>query len=289
MPGLEKLGLDINPSADPEHYPGALVTSSCLVTGSWLYPLRVQAGERLGTAWLELDGGPLSGHGTGLSLDELLAAAGVAVMDDRYPVLAVGSNAAPGQLRHKFGLTGDTSDIVPLTRPTVRGVGVGHSPHVSKAGYVPYVPIAGDCEATRDLFVLWLDADQVVQIDATEPNYFPTVVFGSQFPTELENGEHLERYALYRGKWGALTAESGGTCVPATTQPDVYQLLAGFGWFTALVPEVANGSRAALAALGADEERRGLVRDVMAREGMAGPDGLPQHSEDPVPYRHATR
>lgn len=288
MPALDVLGLDVNPSADPEHYPGALVTSSCLVTGSWLYPLRVQEGKRLGAALMELDGGPLGEYGTGLSLDELLTGASVAGMEDRYPVLAVGSNAAPGQLRHKFGLTGDTSDIVPLTRATVRGLGVGHSPHVSKAGYVPYVPIAGDPDSSRDLFVLWLDADQVVRIDATEPNYFPTVVFGSQFPTALENGERLERYALYRGKWGALTAVPGGGRVPATTQQDVYQLLAGFDWFTAQVPEVANGSRAALAALGADEERRGLVRDAMAREGVAGPDGLPQHSEDPVPYRQAT-
>lgn len=280
MPDLETLGLDVNPSTDPIHYPGALTTTNCLVTESWLYPLQYRRGTRVGGWTLGMDGGPLTRHAAGrdhLPLDEMLRLAGVAAMAGRYPVVAVGSNAAPGQLRHKFSTSRDVSNLVPLTRGTVRGIEIGHSAHVGRAGYLPYAPVA-DSSAVRDLFVLWLDRDQRARIDETELNYDPVLIHGEVFPLVLESGESLRQYGLYRSKWGVIRLTSEGPPAEAVTQTEIITLLARLPWFQQLVPECLRGVEAALGAFNVDERRRIRVREAFAQRGLASPDGLPQLS-----------
>lgn len=127
---LESLGLAEAPREHPLLYPGAWPSDSGLL-----------AGERL------------------LPLDRL-------VYDDRVPLLAVGSNASPGQLRHKMTESGITSPI-PMVKARVTGIEVGVSAHVSRMGYVSASPFNAP-ERVRELFVIWLDAEQLAVIDASE-------------------------------------------------------------------------------------------------------------------------
>ncbi|MGC9500870.1 hypothetical protein [Streptomyces sp. WG7] len=85
---------------------------------------------------------------------------------DRFPVIAIGSNAAPAQLRHKMAEFGTDSPI-PMVKARVTGVDIGVSAHVSRMGYVSASPV-GAPGFVRELFVLWLDAEQLAVIDASE-------------------------------------------------------------------------------------------------------------------------
>ncbi|MEU1163143.1 hypothetical protein ABZ372_21700 [Streptomyces sp. NPDC005921] len=128
---LAELGLDRAPRDHPLTYPGGWPADSALLDGDRLSPL-----DRL-------------------------------VYDDgRVPVLAVGSNASPAQLRHKmaeFGVSGP----IPMVRGRVTGLDVGVSAHVSRLGYVSAAPVHSP-SSVRELFVLWLDGRQLEVIDASE-------------------------------------------------------------------------------------------------------------------------
>ena len=269
MPSLESLGLHVSPSTSPDHYPGVTASTSCLVTRSWLYRLEAEQGCEIGAWNVQLDGGPLGAQGR-QSLDAVLTSTNVATMSQRHPTLAVGSNAAPAQLESKFGLATGISDIVPLTRVTVKGIGVGHSAHVSKQGYVAYAPVVRDIES--ELFMLWLDDAQLAHIHVTEPNYMPISLEADDFPAKLESGELVARYQLYRSKWGALSM--GSEALPATTQEKIMLALAKVPALMAMVPELNDGYRAAALALAGDEVLRMHVREAMSHEDLVIQDGL---------------
>ncbi|MFE9674018.1 hypothetical protein ACFYO5_07850 [Streptomyces sp. NPDC006259] len=130
---LEALGLADAPRDHPLTYPGTWPAESGLLDGDRLLPL-----DRL-------------------------------TFPDRTPVLAVGSNACPGQLRHKMAESALTSAI-PMVRTRVTGIDVGVSAHVSVLGYVSASPVDAP-GVRRELFVIWLDAEQLAVVDATEPNF----------------------------------------------------------------------------------------------------------------------
>ncbi|MFI9248817.1 hypothetical protein [Streptomyces sp. NPDC053069] len=127
---LEELGLAGAPRDHPMTCPGAWPADSGLLHGDRMLPL-----ERL-------------------------------VYDDRVPVLAVGSNACPGQLRHKMAEFGIGSPL-PMVRTRVTGLDVGVSAHVSRLGYVSASPVKSP-RALHELFVIWLDRRQLEVIDASE-------------------------------------------------------------------------------------------------------------------------
>ncbi|MEV5318098.1 hypothetical protein AB0K92_10625 [Streptomyces sp. NPDC052687] len=127
---LRALGLADAPRDHPLIYPGAWPEDSGLLTGDRLLPL-----DRL-------------------------------VYEDRVPVLTVGSNACPGQLRHKMDEAGVDSPV-PLVKTRVTGLDVGVSAHVSRMGYVSASPFAAP-GVVRELFVIWLDAEQLAVVDASE-------------------------------------------------------------------------------------------------------------------------
>ncbi|MEV5697500.1 hypothetical protein AB0L55_08415 [Streptomyces anthocyanicus] len=130
---LRVLGLAGVPREEPLLYPGAWPRESGLLDGDRLLPL-----DR--PVYDEEDG--------------------------RVPVLAIGSNASPAQLRHKMAEFGIDSPI-PMVRSRVTGLGIGVSAHVSRMGYVSASPV-GAPGSVRELFVLWLDAEQLAVIDASE-------------------------------------------------------------------------------------------------------------------------
>lgn len=169
---LAALGLAGVPRENPLLYPGAWPRNTGLLDGDRLLPL-----------------------------DQL-------VHEDRSPVLAVGSNACPGQLRHKlteFGL----DSPVPMVRARVSGVDVGVSAHVSRMGYVSASPVHSP-SAVRDLFVIWLDADQLTVIDTSEGvprpdgNFHRLWLPAPDVRVELADGRLLPGVFSYVNRHGVL-------------------------------------------------------------------------------------
>ncbi|MFW6689797.1 hypothetical protein [Streptomyces sp. MAR4 CNX-425] len=220
---LEALGLATVPLLEPLTYPGPPAPGPSLLAGDRLLPLRPAAGgvgrwRVAGEGGGGTDPGRHPERGT---LDEALASLGQAPAAERYPVLALGSNAAPGQLRHKLTHLGLPA-VVPLTPAAVGGVGVGVSGHISRPGYVAAAPYAaGDVESR--LWVTWLDEDQLRAVDGTEmPNYGRALLPAVEFPARLPTGERLPGTYVYFNARGVLSGPGGG---PLPQPPDQSALL----------------------------------------------------------------
>jgi hypothetical protein len=177
---LRALGLAGVPREDPLLYPGAWPRESGLLDGDRLLPLD----------------GPVYEDGRG-----------------RVPVLAIGSNASPGQLRHKMAEFGIDSPI-PMIRSRVTGLDVGVSAHVSRMGYVSASPV-GAPGVVRELFVLWLDAEQLAVIDASEGvpmaggNFDRAWLPAPEVRVESGNGAVLRGAYAYVNRHGVLHDGTG--------------------------------------------------------------------------------
>jgi hypothetical protein len=191
----------LDPISAPLTYPGTapdgpavLVTAADVLR---VYPSRTAKVEE----WL-VKIGPKAG----VPLDQVLLQNQAAPMTSRIPVLAVGSNAAPAQIRRKLATTGKPT-MVPVTAVTVHGLSVGVSAHVSKAGYVPATPVP-DPSAKSQMWVTWLASEEVAAIDKTEPNY-ERVLIPATFSVELMAGQAVAGCWLYESCHGFLTEPSG--------------------------------------------------------------------------------
>ena len=102
-------------------------------------------------------------------LDRALARADATPVRDRNLVVAVGSNASPAVLLGKLASAGVTA-TVPFVEGEVVGLRVGHSAHVSRAGYLAAAPVRAP-GARTSVTALLLDDEQVGCLDQTEPNY----------------------------------------------------------------------------------------------------------------------
>lgn len=189
----------VDPISAPLTYPGQAPDGpAVLVLGDTLTelaPATTPVGE-----WTAAAGGETR------SLDSILAGAGAEVMTARTPVLAVGSNASPAQLRRKFKRVGGRA-IVPITAVTVHGIAVGVSAHVSAPGYVPATAVPVPAAVSR-LFVTWLDTEGLAVMDATEPNY-NLVGLDAACTVELSPGHLVPGCLLYVSKHGYLTDRLG--------------------------------------------------------------------------------
>ncbi|GGN50113.1 hypothetical protein GCM10011579_004570 [Streptomyces albiflavescens] len=174
---LDALGLAEAPRDHPLSYPGAWPEESGLLDGDRLLPL-----TRL-------------------------------VYEDRVPVVAVGSNACPGQLRHKMAES-EVSGTIPMVKARVAGIGVGVSAHVSLMGYVSASPFHAP-GAVSELFVTWLDSEQLAAIDRSEGVSSATGAYdrarlpSSDVRIELESGELLPGAYIYVNRRGVLHDGAG--------------------------------------------------------------------------------
>jgi hypothetical protein len=280
MPSLRELGLDQNPSKHPLSYPGQCVRGSCLLVGDWLYPLLNTRGNEVAEWSIEAGNGPLSVERC--TVDMALQAVNAASMAERRPVLAVGSNASPGQLAHKYA-SWPTAHVIPITCVNVTGIAVAHSAHASMPGYVPYAPVRSLLDCEIELHALWLDAAQTRHMDETEPNYRRLTLHAGNVTAWLESGHRLYAVTLYAGRWGILRLTSDGARVPATTQFQIFTLLGSQEWFRNIVPESLEGPEAAVSALGRDAGRRGRVRQEMAERHLSVSDGMSMPVKDSKP------
>jgi hypothetical protein len=174
---LEALGLADAPREHPLLYPGAWPASSGLLSGDHLLPL-----DRC-------------------------------TYEDRVPVLAIGSNACPGQLRHKMAGSGIAAPI-PIVKARVTGLDIGVSAHISLLGYVSASPFHSP-GTVRELFVTWLDEEQLAVIDASEGVFRPTGGYDRAWlpsyavQVELECGKRLDGVHAYVNRRGVLHDGTG--------------------------------------------------------------------------------
>ncbi|MEU2857468.1 hypothetical protein ACIQWL_11515 [Streptomyces mirabilis] len=240
---LEALGLAEAPREHPLSYPGARPEESVLLDGDRLLPLTRR------------------------------------VYEDRVPVLAVGSNACPAQLRHKMAQSG-VSGTIPMVRTRVLGLGVGVSAHVSLMGYVSASPFHAP-GAVGELFLTWLDAEQLAVVDASEGvpvaegAYDRAWLSASDVRIELDSGELLPGAHVYVNRRGVLHNGSGTPRPHPGERPLLASLLAGSARLRELFGETpeefcarARGD-AALCALGTR---------LFASEGLTITSGLERYA-----------
>jgi hypothetical protein len=267
MPSLADLDMTVSPSQDPLTYPGKATHGSCVLFDGWLYRLRAVEGTPVDGWPLLLDGGPLSGRWrTEPTLAQVLMSRGLASMEDRHPVLAVGSNASPAQLAWKFR---HQPVAIPMIELSVTGIGVVHSAHVSAAGYVPYAPIASP-KSRRKLPALWLDQEQRYVMDSTERNYRPTLLGSTMSVATLETAEEISECTLYSGRKGVLLRSPHGSAFAAGGQSAVYELLRRLDAVSG-----AESDRALARRLARSERLRDSIREeLLVRGYVSGDDSM---------------
>lgn len=204
------------PRVVPLSYPGRWPERSILLTRHTHYDLHLQPGRRVGQARVALGDEALLGDGPSavseVALNYALARFNAPRALNRAPVLAVGSNAAPSQMRHKFARPG-VSLVIPMVLADVEGLAAGFAASVASVGYVPASPILGS-ELRARLFVQWLDAHQLATLDATEPGYRRVLIPWGD-PEEggvrmtLPSGEVLGGCYAYVSTQGCLVGDDG--------------------------------------------------------------------------------
>jgi hypothetical protein len=166
--------VDDAPVRRPLTYPGKIPSGSILLTRHAQYELQLLPERRLGQARVvlgdddDLPGGDYS-YTDEVPLNYALLRFNRARADERVPVIAVGANAAPAHMRHKFIGPG-VSLVVPLVAAEVAGLAAGVAADVHPAGYVPATPILG-AELRSELFVQWFDSRQLATLDASLSGY----------------------------------------------------------------------------------------------------------------------
>jgi hypothetical protein len=245
--------------AAPLSYPGALPgEDGVLVDGCYL-PLRHAPARQVGNWLVEIDG-------TQIELDVLLEKQGRPVTGGRFPVVSVGSNAAPAQLYGKFMRRG-VRPLVPLVNAKVFGMAAGVSAHVSRAGYIPGTGVL-QSGGVVSLFVAWLDADELQAIDTSEPNYYRVLLDGSIYPVVLPSGERLQACSLYVSRWGCLVGRDGNPR-PLSSQ---HELLATLLAESQALRRIFGGTpESFVERAAADASKRDEAKHIFQREGWVRP------------------
>ncbi|HEY9368950.1 hypothetical protein [Streptomyces sp.] len=213
---LENLGLAEAPRENPLIYPGAWPVESGLLYQNRYLRLRPKQDRRLAKWLVEQPPGGFRGTSSRMGpvpLNYALMCANEPQIGERYPVLSIGSNACPAQLRHKMDGVG-VSSTVPMVRVRVTGIRVGASAYVSPMGYVSASPFHAPGHIA-DLFVTWLDAAQLEIVDHSEGiftaggEYDRVLLRPSDIPVEMPSGELLGGAYLYVHRYGVLHDGSG--------------------------------------------------------------------------------
>jgi hypothetical protein len=175
--------------------------------------------------------------------------------DGRTPLLAVGSNACAAVLARKLATVPGS---LPVRVVRADGLGVGHSAHVSRRGYVPAAPFPSP--GSTVVRVLLVDSDQLAAVDATEPTYdrVAASALGVTVP------EHPEA-DVYVSRAGVLAPPTAPP-LPLRSQAElVTHLRDQVPGLAGLVPPLdpAGWTRA----LAADARLRTKVGDLLRRTG----------------------
>lgn len=188
-----ELNLETAPLDAPLTYPGPIPSApAVLVTRD--AAADIESGPQPLGRWLV----------DGRCLDDVLRNLDAAPVGARHPVVAIGSNASPAQLRRKFR---EIHPVIPMVRARVRGIIAGLSAHVSRPGYIAATPVP-ESGSVSELFVTWLDGTELIRLDETEPNYH-RVRLPARHPVELPGGHALDGAWMYVSRHGYLVGPVG--------------------------------------------------------------------------------
>jgi hypothetical protein len=121
--------------------------------------------------------------------------------DERTPVLAYGSNAAPEVLSRKLALSDQPVLVVPAR---LCEFDVVYSSHISPYGALPATLQRSPGTEVR-VHVIYMTAAQIGLISATEPNYEPTVLDAVE--CRLEGGGTVTELSAYISRHGCLLVD----------------------------------------------------------------------------------
>jgi hypothetical protein len=129
--------------------------------------------------------------------------------DERTPVLAYGSNAAPQVLSRKLALSKEPVLVVPAR---LRDFDVVYSSHISPYGALPATLQRSPGTEVRT-HVIYMTSAQIGVISATEPNYEPQLLEGIE--CRLEDGEELDEVSAYLSRHGCLLLDGSEVALAA--------------------------------------------------------------------------
>lgn len=218
-------------------------------------------------------GGPGDPAGADQPLDDFLSGQGVAPFVQRTPVLSVGSNASPAQIRRKMANAG-LRPVVPITGVKVHGMTVGVSAHVSRPGYVPATPVS-DPAAVSDMWVLWLDPEALSALDATEPNY-DRVRLSSCYAVHLRPGQPVPGCSVYVSRHGHLVNHAG----EPRTLTDQATLITGLLTEVPALVRLAGTTPAQWVRRARDDRVRDGIRALFLEAGIVRPAGIKAETEN---------
>jgi len=133
------------------------------------------------------------------------ALAAPAPLAERVPVIAHGSNAAPGRLAEKFGGAGEGA-VIPVLRARLEDFDVVYAPHFSAYGSIP-ATLEPSLGTTVEISVTFLTPSQVTAMDATEiravgPTYARGVL--GEIRCHLDGQGMLNEAQVYLARRGSL-------------------------------------------------------------------------------------
>ena len=260
--------------AEPLSYPGEPPPTSILFVSGCSedhHPkLELRSGRRLGQASLDRQKETPEEARRSATLNTALHRLNKIGVNHRVPVVAYGSNANVAQLTEKFRDYPDPVAI-PVVKATIGAVDIAYSAHMSEHTYIPVTLIARDGAAT-EVFVLFLDDNEVTHLSKSEPNYRLARFAGSAYPLELESGERLDSYYVYVSRHGVL--HLGGHprffTGSGASQPTILEeVLAHISALEGLA-DVPRGAEQFVERAESDDELRMLVSEVL-REQYSSP------------------
>ena len=149
--------------------------------------------------------------------------------EERTPVLAYGSNAAPQVLSRKLALSDQPVLVVPAR---LVEFDVVYSAHISPYGAVP-ATLQRSPGTEVQVHVIYMTSAQIGVVSATEPNYVPT--FLGEIECRLEEDGDLSEVSAYISRHGCLLRDGSevalsavratGRAFAAMSEPEVIEHL----------------------------------------------------------------
>src|SRR3954454_18675824 len=131
--------------------------------------------------------------------------------EQRTPVLAYGSNAAPRVLSRKLALSDQPVLVVPAR---LAGFDVVYSAHISPYGAIP-ATLQRSPGTEVQVHVIYMTSAQIGVISATEPNYEAELLEGIE--CRLGDGEELREFSAYTSRHGCLLIDGSELALAAVT------------------------------------------------------------------------
>lgn len=241
--------INSNLRLSPIDYPGTTAPWHCVVSSAQYQRIIYTPGRRLGQSRVLVLNDQDKSTTKTISLNKYLLSFNSARIDERFPVVGVGSNSDPQVMAEKFARFSQkhgifVDPVFPMFKATLLNVRIGHLPVPSKGGYFALAAHAIECGngLASEVTVSFLDRTQLRALDETEPNYQRALVEadskskiqliindpGETEDDEFHGKELLDYFYIYRSRWGILREKpSESPVIPYKSQEKLFAKLGG--------------------------------------------------------------